>query len=345
MSPVRAAIIIPARNEAARIGDCLAALAAQDRAGFAVVLVANGCTDDTVRVAQSVAATTELRVEIVEPTLPAGAGVGTARRIGCAYALNTWTNLTALLMSDADCRVASDWVVRNLSHLEHAAGVCGKVEPSADEISVLDDIDALPAEMEARYEWLVTTIYRHYCPGPCGLAGDHGAAAGASLAFRPDAYRSIGGFADMAVGEDRDIVRRLKKAGHGVWHAGDVRVSASCRLDGRARGGMAAALRMRVEHRDYLIDDSLPPAAKLLADATAGRLGPWPLQVDSEDRLKASELAPHITCLERATRTLPALTLALNAAGRPQDGNPRSTRPSPIRLNPRRSKVSCPAPL
>jgi glycosyltransferase involved in cell wall biosynthesis len=309
-----------------------------------VVLVANGCTDDTVTVARSVAASARLHLDIIEPTLPAGAGVGTARRIGCAYALDTWASITALLTTDADCRVAPDWVVSSLARLDCFAAVCGMVTPAADEIAVLANIDPRPAEMEAAYERLVTTIYRHFCPGPCGLAGDHWGAAGASLAVRPAAYRAIGGFAEMATGEDRDLVRRLKQAGFGVWHAGDVQVSASCRLDGRASGGMAQALRARVEHRDYLIDDSLPSASRLLADAFAGRLGPWPLQVGPKNRLKARELGPEIARLEQALRMLLTTTPAMTAAPLVQSDNPQSTGRYPVKMNPRRSEIPCPAP-
>ncbi|MBO6865852.1 MAG: glycosyltransferase family 2 protein [Thalassococcus sp.] len=47
-------VIIPAHNEAAVIGRCLASVLASDPVPFLqVVVVANGCTDDTARVAQS----------------------------------------------------------------------------------------------------------------------------------------------------------------------------------------------------------------------------------------------------------------------------------------------------
>ena len=168
----------------------------------------------------------------------------------------------------------------------------------------LASIETGPAEMEGRYERLVTAFYRHACPGPLGLEGDHSGTAGASLGVRISAYNAIGGFSDRATGEDRDLVRRLKEAGYGVRHAGDVTVGASCRLVGRASGGMAAALRARVDHRDYLIDDALPPSQVLIDAAARNELGPWPLQVAPADRLRARDLAPHIVRLEKALQAL-----------------------------------------
>ena len=172
--------------------------------------------------------------------------------------------------------------------------------PMAEELGVLDGMDIAPAEMEGRYEALVQSFYRRVSPGPLGLAGDHGQAAGASLALTCNAYRRVGGFDDLATGEDRDLVRRLKAAGCGVLHAGDVRVAASCRLEGRARDGMADALRARADRTDYLIDDALPPARLLIAAARSGTLGPWPPHVARADRVRAKDLAPEIALLERA---------------------------------------------
>ncbi|SEN52756.1 Glycosyltransferase like family 2 [Loktanella fryxellensis] len=293
-------VVIPARNEADRIADCLAALAVQDVPGLAVVVVANGCTDRTADVAWATADAAGLHLELLTVTLGTGQGVGTARRLGCARALDLYPEAAALLSTDADCVVAPDWAARNLHHLRSAAMVCGRVDPMPHELHVLDDMDHGPARMEGRYEALVMAFYRMHRPGPCGLAGDHGHAAGASLAMQAAAYRTAGEFGDLATGEDRDLVRRFKAAGLPVWHADDVRVAASCRLDGRAQDGMAAALRARALRTDYLIDDALPPSQALIAAAAQGTLGPWPLHVAPQDRLRATDLTPHIAALEAA---------------------------------------------
>jgi len=303
---VESVVIIPARNEEHRIVACLRALAHQSD-GLAIVIVANNCTDRTVTIADEAGTDLGLTLEILDRTFDPEAGVGKARHLGCTHALTRWPDARHLLTTDADCLVASDWVARNRLHLGEVAAVCGRVSPMASELSVLSGIDIVPAEMEGRYEALAIEFYRRFRPGPCGLDGDHGCAAGASLGLLASAYRAVGGFADLKIGEDRDLVRRLKSNGFGVRHAGDVRVAASCRLDGRAQGGMSDALRARAARTDYVIDDALPPASVLIDAATRGDLGPWPLQVAPQNRLRACDLAPHIAALETALLATPTM--------------------------------------
>ena len=297
---VRSVVVIPARNEERRIAACLQALAMQGVSDCGIILVANNCTDQTAQIAGATAAALGLGLDIIDCTLPEGVGVGTARRIGVNRGLAVWPWATEVLTTDADCLVAADWITRNKWHLQHAAAVCGLVKPMESELAVLAGIEIAPAEMEGRYERLVSDFYRQFMPGPFGLEGEHGCAAGASLAINVAAYHAIGGFADLATGEDRDLIRRLKAAKHPVRHAGDVAVAASCRLEGRADGGMAEALRVRAARTDYLIDDGLPPAQMLIDAAYSNSLGPWPLRVAPLDRLRAQDLKLHIALLEVA---------------------------------------------
>jgi len=290
------AIVIPARNEEARIGACLTALAGQGNA--MVILVVNNTTDRTGSVARDIAARFGLDLTVLERTLPSYAGVGTARRIGCDHALQTMPALRYLLTTDADCIVAPDWIARNLAHLQTVDAVCGKVDLIQAEADILDGMDPHLATLEGTYRALVQDIYARHAPGCADISGTHGEAAGASLALSKAAYLAVSGFAQVRCGEDRRIVRELRTASYKVRHADDVKVQASCRLTGRAVGGMSDALMARISGMDYLVDDCLPSANWLVRHAARKTLGPWSPHVPARFRLHVQDLPRHIEILE-----------------------------------------------
>ncbi|MCQ0969586.1 glycosyltransferase family 2 protein [Paracoccus sp. TK19116] len=292
-----AAIVIPARNEEARIGACLAAIAPQAK-DILTVLVVNGTNDGTIAAARRTATESGLRLDIIDRGAITAGGVGSARTIGCNHALTKHLSIKAILTTDADCIVAQDWVANTLAHLSHHDAVCGRVEAMPEESSILSGMDPGPATLEGRYRELVLAFYRRHAPEAANPDVHHGEAAGASLALTRTAYDRTGGFRALTTGEDTDLVRRMKKAGLSVRHAPDVVAHASCRLDGRARGGMAEALRLRLEGTDYRIGDGMPEADWLIARAEAGRLGFWPPHVPVSRRMRARDLAPQIARLE-----------------------------------------------
>lgn len=293
------AVIIPARDEAARIGACLTALAGQWHDQVTVVLVINNTTDDTQGIARRIATQHGLDLEILDRILPADQGVGTARRLGCDQALRLMPQLKYLLTTDADCIVSPIWVSCNIAHLQTVDAVCGKIDLIAEEAGVLDGMDRILATNEGLYRNLVQELYALYAKGCTDIQSTHGEAAGASLAFLKAAYLAVGGFASVKCGEDRQIIRALRKSGHLVRHAEDVIAYASCRLTGRAEGGMSDALKARISRNNYLIDDCLPDAAWLVSNAIAGTLGVWPPQVPEERRLHVKELPSHIETLRK----------------------------------------------
>ncbi|MFP7571035.1 glycosyltransferase [Marivita sp. S2033] len=290
------AIVIPARNEEARIGACLTALAEQGNA--MVILVVNNTTDRTGIVARDTAARFGLDLTVLERRLAPHEGVGTARLIGCDHALQTMPALRYLLTTDADCIVAPDWIARNLAHLGAVDAVCGKVDLIPAEAEILEGMDPHLATLEGTYRALVQDVYARHAPGCADIADTHGEAAGASLAFTRAAYLAVRGFAPIRCGEDRRIVRALRAAGRRVRHADDVTVQASCRLTGRAAGGMSDALKARIGGMDYLIDDCLPPADWLVRKISGKTLGPWPPQVPAQSRLNVRDLPRHIELLD-----------------------------------------------
>ncbi|MFW8637564.1 glycosyltransferase [Cribrihabitans pelagius] len=313
--PKTVAIIIPARNEANRIAACLKALAGQHPQRVRVILVVNNTTDTTAAIARKAGELSGLDLRVLVRDIGPGQGAGTARRIGCAHAVCTMPDLRYFMTTDADSIVAPDWVARNLAHLQTVGAVCGKVDLIAEEAGILNKMDRRLATDEGTYRWLVQDVYARHAPGCADIRGTHGEAAGASLSFTKSAYLAVGGFAPVTCGEDRRIVRAFRSAGFRVVHADDVTVQASCRLTGRAAGGMSDALSVRITGGNYLVDDCLPPAGWIVKQANHGALGPWPPLVPDSRRLRVGDLPANIEILKKFQNSGPFLAVPITSAG------------------------------
>ncbi len=312
MSAFTAAVVIPARNEARRLPTCLSALLPQIDEDVLIVVVANNCTDSTAAAAR--ASIPSRSLELIDCTLNAAQGVGEARRRGCARAISLYPDIKSLLTTDADCIAAPDWIARSRAHLTEVDAVCGRVEPIPGESGVVQRLSLEAGANEAIYRDMVIQFYDLMAPEPHNPYPHHGGAPGASLACRTSALRRIGGFADLRTGEDRDLIRRMRASGLRVRHAGDVRVQASCRLIGRAPGGMADTIRHRLTEADYLVDEALPSVARLLDMARHGALEAWPPRLPDPDRLHPHDL-PHEVALLNGV--LARLRIAKRHAARP----------------------------
>jgi glycosyltransferase involved in cell wall biosynthesis len=227
-------IVIPARDEEARIAACLASLAGQ---GADAMVVANNTSDTTVERAMRAGAA------VIDAVIPTG-GVGAARRLGVTVGRRWMDRTRAILTTDADCLLPPDWVAGNLALLDGgAAVVCGEIRPIPEEHAALPAALLRRAALEDRFLDLKAML-------TVRLTGraSHDNTPGASLAFAPAAYDAADGFDPIPADEDRTIVERIRAAGLPVAQSRDVYILASCRLEGRAPGGMAAALAYRASH-------------------------------------------------------------------------------------------------
>ncbi len=263
----RAIVAVPVRNEAERLSPCLGALAAQHGAhDMAVVLLFNNCTDASERIADAMRpglpfALRTLRIELP----PHEAHVGTARSLAMKEAARLFAAAGRhdgiILTTDADSRVASDWLSANLASFRAGAdGVAGFVEtdtiernllpvPMRERLQAEQAYDALLAELEARLDPM------DHDPLP-----RHRMASGASLGLTLRAYCRIGGMPRVAVAEDRALVAALRGIDAHVRHDPAVRVTTSCRIQGRARGGAADTIRLRSLNPASPCDPILEPA-------------------------------------------------------------------------------------
>jgi glycosyltransferase involved in cell wall biosynthesis len=238
---VRAVVVVPARDEEARIGACLEALATQvevDPDAYEVIVVLDRCEDGTEAAVE--AARAALGGPVVHAIEGPGRGAGAARAIGmdvgCAR-LEALGRLDGLLAStDADSRVAPDWIARQLEAIAAGAeAIGGEVHLDPDEAA------ALPDGVLARRRADLTARTREAARrGPA----EHAHFSGASLGVTPSAYRRAGGMAWLAALEDQELEDRLAAAGIAIHRLRPVAVVTAARTEGRAERGLARDLEL-----------------------------------------------------------------------------------------------------
>ena len=280
-----AIVAIPARNEAERIGRCLASLAVQrDRMGapvaasaFGVLLLVNNSTDGTADTARRMADHLPYPLEVMDIALTHNATAGGARRRvmdEAAAILRDVSSVGILLTTDADSVVSHTWFAENMRHLDDGADcVAGYIDAEAPEIVSLGAAFLIRGRLEDEYLRLVAEIYALCDPRPHDPWPNHRVSSGASLAVTLAAYDAVGGMPDKALGEDVAFTTLLDEGGFKVRHPLDVSVLTSCRLDGRATGGAADTMRLRRDVPDAPCDDDLEsPFATLRRAVTRGVL-------------------------------------------------------------------------
>ncbi len=208
-------VVIPAHNEEQYLDACLEALleaAAHPALDLPVriLVVLDSCTDGSASVVAN--------YPVASLALQAR-NVGRARAAGVARQLAQGANWIAC--TDADSRVASDWLVRQREL--QADMVCGTVEVA--EWGELDN------GVQGRY----LSAYQD--------RDGHRHIHGANLSFSAAAYRRAGGFQEIVVDEDVQLVAAFQRTGARIAWSALPRVYTSARLDCRARGGFGDYLR------------------------------------------------------------------------------------------------------
>jgi hypothetical protein len=242
-------VCVPARNEAARIGILIDALAAQDLEGpIPLALFVNNSCDDTIAVARDATIASMGRVLLAceyDDLPPELAHAGGARRramdIGAAILSG---NDGVLISTDADCRPPSIWIRETLQHcIDPDRIVGGRI--------LIDEEEALDPELLAirraidRYWEAVRRIEDRIDPLPWDGPPRHGDHSGASLALSRGLYRRSGGVPCVATGEDQALVAAAIAAGGVLVHPDtvvDQSVGAARWTGGRWHGARHATL-------------------------------------------------------------------------------------------------------
>lgn len=302
-------VAIPAKDEEHDIGRALSALAEAARGmRCEVVVLANDCRDATAAVARSHGRQGRdarrgdapgFGVHAIECRLPPGrANAGHARRLAMDAAVALCAPGDLLMTSDADAAVTPGTLQAVAAALARADLVCGGISTTLPEAvasaASIRRIDGASEPARALVHEVRFAIDRLFGAQPEG-ACPHYVESGACLALTPDLYRRLGGLPDVASSEDRALVRAAEAAGARVAYAGAAHAWVSARLDGRAAGGMAEAIRTRLADPDPQADQSLIGVDALeahwrhaLALLAAG--APRPDPPEASPPLRASDL-------------------------------------------------------
>jgi hypothetical protein len=229
-------IVVPVRNEEARLGSSLRSLALALRipelrdVAVSVAVVLDACVDGSAEIARRVAGEVESherrhRVRIVDAT---AGNVGIARGIGFSEIMadleDVETRQVWLATTDADSRVPECWL--SCQTAQRALGI----DAWAGTVAV--------ADWAGRSTSLPSSFRRHYRVTP----PEGGHIHGASMGFSAVAYREAGGFPPLATGEDHALWRRLGAVGARRIHDASCPVATSARREARAPSGFAGAL-------------------------------------------------------------------------------------------------------
>lgn len=189
-------VVIPARDEARRIGPCVHSLIGQ---GARVLVVDDGSTDATRSIAEAVGA------DVIDAgELPDGwAGKAHALRVGIEAATTA-----AVVCVDADCRAEPGFVAAM------AGALTGHTMISAG--TRVDAPDRIGRIVHA--SMLATLVYRLGPPGVLATRPGRTMANGQCMAFDRAALVEAGGFALVAGNliEDLALARALAAEGHRV---------------------------------------------------------------------------------------------------------------------------------
>lgn len=221
----RIVVAIPARNEANRLPaalDAVHAASGMSAVPVTVVVAADACTDRTAEVACA-----------------GGALVvtSTAGRVGAARAAAIRTGMDAvgtdpervwIANTDADSLVPAEWLA---VHLEFAARGVALLRGA-----VLPD----PRELAG---W---RLRRWLALNPQTESHEH--VHGANLGLTGGAYLAAGGFRDVPLQEDVELVQAVRSAGRLVVSTARAPVITSARPVGRLEGGFATYLSELVLH-------------------------------------------------------------------------------------------------
>jgi len=211
-------VIVPAYNEAERIGQTLAALAAQTDTDFELLVVDNNSTDDTAAIARAFRAPFPVHV-LVETEKGVGCAVDTGFRHAIA------AGATLLARTDADCLPRPGWLAAARAGLTGGAGLmCGRITARRDEHGPVG---------RALFRGLVALAATFGRLRPAHRADGYQAPyrmhAGNNMAITAALYEACGGMPRRPSPTDRTFLNRVRRSTSAIRHSRTMVVENSTR--------------------------------------------------------------------------------------------------------------------
>jgi glycosyltransferase involved in cell wall biosynthesis len=196
-------VVVPARNEEASLGCCLASLTSQKGIDFRITVVDDGSTDRTLAIAQSFAG-----VRVISATEPSPHVSGKCNALiqGAANAMARW-----LLFTDADTYHYPGSLQASVSEAE-ARGV--------DFFSLSPEQEVISWGEQALLPVIFGELARTYSPQRVNDPADPAVAAnGQYLLARREVYERLGGHQAVSdkILEDVELARIFKASHHKIW--------------------------------------------------------------------------------------------------------------------------------
>jgi len=238
-------IIVPARNEEASLGDCLASLTAQTGVAFEITVVDDGSADRTREIAQSFA---KVRVISPEPLLDGWTGKNNAVVAGAKEARAPW-----LLFTDADTVHLPGSLARALAEAKREGADLLSYSPEQVAVTFAERavMPVVFAELAAKYP---PQKVREQNSGIAAANGQY------ILASRA-AYDAVGGHAAVAteILEDVALARLFRNKGKHVnfRYGGDAVRTRMYRNWPQLRDGWTKNLALLFPHPERLAVQSL----------------------------------------------------------------------------------------
>lgn len=195
-------MVVPAYNEAGRIGQTLHRLAEQTDRDFTLLVVDNGSADSTVDTVRAFAATAPFPVQVlVEPEKGVGSAVDTGFRHAIAHGARF------IARTDADCLPHPGWIAAARTALAGGAGmVCGQLRARRDENGYAG---------RAAFRILVALATTFGRLRPANRAGGYLAPyrmhAGNNMAITAELYLACGGMPRRPSPTDRTFLNRVRR--------------------------------------------------------------------------------------------------------------------------------------